>query len=318
MSKAGANMALGVAIAAGLWAVLQSLRGNQVLAATAPAGGPVDPASLELLPLHFSPAGTGSSPGFFSPTHSGPVTVTPVSGPSVALPTSAPSIPPLGPPVPLGPSVFPAPVGQVHGAPLGPLPTSGPAAPVGQVQGAPLGGGLGFDFNALNPFGAPSVEPVPVPRPKPQGLISEDQDIMARTLYGEARSEGRAGIEAVASVIMNRVRSPRFPSTPKAVCLQNGTLKSGKVIYQFSAWNAGDPQRQIMERLDPASPNKLFQLCLDVAGEAVAGRLPDRVGGADHYWADYIQTPYWAQPSVSPSLVRTAKIGRHIFVKGVA
>ena len=38
--------------------------------------------------------------------------------------------------------------------------------------------------------------------------MTEDQaDIMARTIYGEARGEGQRGMQAVANVIMNRVKA---------------------------------------------------------------------------------------------------------------
>ena len=45
----------------------------------------------------------------------------------------------------------------------------------------------------------PIVEPETLP----------DAEILARTLYGEARGEDLAGIEAVASVILNRVAFAR-------------------------------------------------------------------------------------------------------------
>ena len=37
-----------------------------------------------------------------------------------------------------------------------------------------------------------------------------DEDILARTLYGEARGEGIDGIEAVACVIMNRYKARKW------------------------------------------------------------------------------------------------------------
>lgn len=38
----------------------------------------------------------------------------------------------------------------------------------------------------------------------------DDVDILARTIYGEARSEGQEGMEAVACVVMNRYRAGRW------------------------------------------------------------------------------------------------------------
>ena len=43
-------------------------------------------------------------------------------------------------------------------------------------------------------------------------MQKNDLDILARTLYGEARGEGTEGMEAVANVIMNRYRKPKWYS----------------------------------------------------------------------------------------------------------
>ena len=62
-------------------------------------------------------------------------------------------------------------------------------------------------------------------------------EVLARTLYGEARGEGLPGIEAVACVILNRVAFAKargrywWGNTVSQVCLKPG---------QFSCWNAGD------------------------------------------------------------------------------
>ena len=58
-----------------------------------------------------------------------------------------------------------------------------------------------------------------------------DIDIVARTLFGEARGEGPLGMRAVAHVIRNRVRDKRWRDTYAEVCLRS---------KQFSAWNRGN------------------------------------------------------------------------------
>lgn len=45
---------------------------------------------------------------------------------------------------------------------------------------------------------------------------------LALAIYYEARGESLRGQRAVASVVMNRVRSPRFPDTPCKVIFQRG------------------------------------------------------------------------------------------------
>lgn len=125
-------------------------------------------------------------------------------------------------------------------------------------------------------------------------------DVLARTLWGEARSEGVIGMRAVAAVIMNRAADSRWPDALADVALQ---------AWQFSAWNANDPNRDRMLRVTEADPQ--FRLALDIAREAVEGRLVDPTGGANHYFADYIARPSWAR-----TMTETTRIGRHIFMKG--
>ena len=61
---------------------------------------------------------------------------------------------------------------------------------------------------------------------------------MALTMWGEARSEGVRGMEAVGNVILNRMHSHRhFGKTVKEVVLKRKA---------FSCWNKGDPNRQRM------------------------------------------------------------------------
>lgn len=62
-----------------------------------------------------------------------------------------------------------------------------------------------------------------------EGLISrmdkvsrDDIILMARIIYGEARGESFEGMVAVGAVILNRVKSDKFPNTIREVILQNG------------------------------------------------------------------------------------------------
>lgn len=133
------------------------------------------------------------------------------------------------------------------------------------------------------------------------------QDILARTLWGEARGERKIGREAVASVVMNRVavaaiHGGRFwwGSDPVTVCLKP---------WQFSCWNANDPNQLKLELVGAA--DRIFAQCLSIADAALAGRLEDRVSGATHYHVEGLSPP-WAK-GVTP----VAKIGRHVFYKDV-
>lgn len=145
-----------------------------------------------------------------------------------------------------------------------------------------------------------SVENVTAPQinntPKPANY--NDIDTLARTLWGEARGEGFTGMQAVANVVMNRVRSRKWPSTVTAVCKQKG---------QFSVWNANAPQRGRLMNVTPADAK--FKQALEIAAMAVNGHLEDITGGADHYHTHAVN-PYWSQ-GVTP----IANIGNHKFFR---
>lgn len=130
-------------------------------------------------------------------------------------------------------------------------------------------------------------------------------DIVARTLYGEARGEvqqfGIAALEGVASVIFNRFRKhPNlFGSTPKEVCLKP---------YQFSCWLQTDPNYEVLTQ--NALQDATYSLCHMVASAFLNGDGVDITNGADHYHNKWIQPPFWAKHQ--PPLM---DIGNHRFYK---
>ena len=129
-------------------------------------------------------------------------------------------------------------------------------------------------------------------------------DVLARTLWGEARGEGPIGMEAVACVVLNRA----------AVAQERGSYWWGNNIiqvcqkpYQFSCWNRSDPNFRKLQAVDESDLR--FATALRIARRATAGALPDTVEGATHYHAKDI-APYWAK-NETPVTV----IGNHIFYK---
>jgi spore germination cell wall hydrolase CwlJ-like protein len=144
--------------------------------------------------------------------------------------------------------------------------------------------------------------PTPVNDPD---MLSE-VEVLARTLYGEARGEELAGIEAVASVILNRVafakRRGRYwwGNDVKSVCLKPA---------QFSCWNANDPNRKKLLAVSPRDP--AYRLCKRIAKRAVAGELADQTDGATHYHTHAVD-PFWARGHLP-----VAEIGNHLFYKNI-
>jgi spore germination cell wall hydrolase CwlJ-like protein len=134
--------------------------------------------------------------------------------------------------------------------------------------------------------------------------LTDPVEVLARTLYGEARGEPKQGIEAVANVILNRVMSNRYPNTVAKVCLQR---------LQFSCWNDDDPNRKIIAKLMPGQ-DEIFDMILKIAASAVLGGLPAVVIGVLHYHAKQIR-PNWVKKSPGATLVAT--IGSHLFWSGI-
>lgn len=132
--------------------------------------------------------------------------------------------------------------------------------------------------------------------------LEKSIDVLARTLWGEARNEGVKGMEAVACVVLNRVRIAQrhqgywWGNTIEGVCLKP---------FQFSCWNMNDPNRPKL--LAVTDRNIHFVTALRIARRAVHGVLPDMTVGATHYHTKDIM-PKWA---VGATPVCT--IGHHIF-----
>ena len=127
-------------------------------------------------------------------------------------------------------------------------------------------------------------------------FTSQDIDILARTIYGEARGETREGKIAVAQGILNRAtQGGWWGDTIERVC---------KHPFQFSAWNEDDPNREKMEQL--SGDNQVFQTCLSVTAGVLGGVYNDPTGGANHYHTKKVK-PRWALTEP------IADIGNHLF-----
>jgi N-acetylmuramoyl-L-alanine amidase len=128
-------------------------------------------------------------------------------------------------------------------------------------------------------------------------------DILARTVWGEARGEVPDGRVGVVNVILNRIakdKPSRFGATVEAVCRKKA---------QFSCWNPDDPNLQKLLAVTDSDPD--YRDCLDVARDAVGGHLSDNTLGSDHYHAQGVH-PSWAdgrEPAVT--------IGRHVFYNNI-
>ncbi|MBL4589088.1 MAG: cell wall hydrolase [Alphaproteobacteria bacterium] len=138
-------------------------------------------------------------------------------------------------------------------------------------------------------------------------------DVLARTLWGEARSEGVQGMEAVACVVLNRVEVARKMA---GYWWGNNTIQVCQKAYQFSCWNKSDPQYrrvisdpQYRRVISVTEKDVYFATCMRVARRALWALIDDPTNGATHYHGDYVN-PVWADINK-----KTKIIGRHIFYK---
>jgi spore germination cell wall hydrolase CwlJ-like protein len=134
-----------------------------------------------------------------------------------------------------------------------------------------------------------------------------DRDILARTLWGEARGEGVAGLIAVAWTIRNRVNDGKAKSW-----WGEGYTGVCQKPYQFSCWNKHDPNYAYLSGAKQI-PFREFAQAQIVAGQVIAGTVSDPTGGATHYYA--ITMP--SAPAWAVGAKQTLKLGRHIFFKDV-
>lgn len=79
------------------------------------------------------------------------------------------------------------------------------------------------------------AEAMPTPTPAPTVRVmptpSSDVELLAGIIWQEARGESDRGQQAVGEVVMNRVRSPRFPDSIAAVYAQRGQFSGyGKAL----------------------------------------------------------------------------------------
>ncbi|WP_095080297.1 cell wall hydrolase [Pseudomonas sp. Irchel s3h17] len=135
----------------------------------------------------------------------------------------------------------------------------------------------------------------------------KDRDILARTLWGEARGESIAGQIAVAWTIRNRVNDGRAKSW-----WGEGYVGVCQKPYQFSCWNRNDPNHAYLTGAKQI-PFREFAQAQIAAEQVIGGKVPDPTGGATHYYATTMPAaPVWAAKAK-----QTLQLGRHVFFKDV-
>ena len=155
------------------------------------------------------------------------------------------------------------------------------------------------EVNSLRPFSGLPIRPM-----RPFVLKADANDrtravhCMAQAIYYEAAREPLRGQQAVAQVVLNRMRHPAYPKSVCGVVFQGAARATG---CQFTFTCDGS--------LRWAPQVDLWRRAEDVAKRALAGYVDKDVGSATHYHANYV-APYWA-----PTLVKMTQVGAHIFYR---
>jgi len=140
---------------------------------------------------------------------------------------------------------------------------------------------------------APAEAAPPSPAaPEPEAdksIISAELDCLTKVMLYEAGNEGRSGQLAVAHVVLNRVRSPRFPDSVCSVIYQRG---------QFSTIRSFRHARNARWRNAEA-----------LARATLAGETGSNVGSALYFHASRVR------PAYVRSRTRVAQVGNHIFYR---
>jgi spore germination cell wall hydrolase CwlJ-like protein len=166
-------------------------------------------------------------------------------------------------------------------------------------------------FRAVAPEDAVAInEAVPVAKgPNPaarafaaryvsEGDAARSLDCLTAAIYYEAATEPLEGQQAVAQVVLNRVRHPAYPKSVCAVVWQGSQRATG---CQFTFTCDGSLRRAPMA--------SYWARARSVAAAALAGKVYAPVGLATHYHTNWV-VPYW-----SSSLTKVAVVGTHIFYR---
>ena len=132
---------------------------------------------------------------------------------------------------------------------------------------------------------------------------ADEMNCLVEALYHEARSEEIVPMIAVGNVIMERVRSERFPNTVCEVVHQGKYWKYAPILNQcqFSYWCDGKPEKfNDMEALYKS---------MEVASMVFQGIVLKQTMGATHYHASYVR-PFW---SLSSRFKLLEQVGTHLF-----
>ena len=124
--------------------------------------------------------------------------------------------------------------------------------------------------------------------------------IIAYLLYGEARGEGKLGINNVASVLMNSSRD-------------NGLDRAFNLVYEAMKPGRYDSMKGLtadmidIPKQNGAKDEQMWEYCISLATLMCKGEF-EPINNSNHFY-----NPKQCSPSWGPKLQDSFSIGRHVF-----
>jgi hypothetical protein len=125
---------------------------------------------------------------------------------------------------------------------------------------------------------------------------ARDLDCLTDAVYYEARGETSRGQQAVATVVLNRVKNPSFPKTVCGVVFQRA---SGGCQFSFACDGSMRHGREADAWTDARH----------IAARALSGYVLRDIGSATHFHTMDV-APGWG-----PKMLRVAQVGLHVFYR---
>lgn len=125
---------------------------------------------------------------------------------------------------------------------------------------------------------------------------ARDLDCLTDAVYYEARGETKRGQQAVATVVLNRVKNPNFPKTVCGVVFQRA---AGTCQFSFACDGSMRRGREV----------GAWEEARKIAARALSGYVLRDVGSATHFHTLDV-SPDWG-----PKMLRVATVGLHVFYR---
>lgn len=148
-----------------------------------------------------------------------------------------------------------------------------------------------------------------------QYTVFQAANIIARTLYAEARNDGEKGMRAVASVIYNRANGNVADFVN--VCKKYGwSEKYKRNVYQFSCWGRMDPDEWSPNKfkvklpktvINGSADQKSWEIAMNITAEMLSNSFTPVID-ANMYYNDKTANPSWGS-----ELIKVKYIGSHKF-----